>query len=169
MVSKSNLTYGLIISQSSGILSIQGILTSFIGQIFRVCDIKSVSSGTVVNLVREETTSLIIFGLQHRPEYRIYQGGKVIGQPNLATIILGDFIIGSLLDPLGAQILSSSNPKARNQWVIESPAIGIVDRQSVFEPLQTGILSIDSMIPIGSGQRELILGYRIGESTSIPF
>jgi F-type H+-transporting ATPase subunit alpha len=140
---------------------------SFIGQVFRVCDAKSISSGTVVNLVREETMNLIIFGLQHHPECRIYQGGKVIGQPNLATIILGDFVVGSLLDPLGAQILSSGNPKARNQWVIESPAIGIVDRQSVFEPLQTGVLSIDSMIPIGRGQRELILGDRYTGKTSI--
>merc|ERR1711933_668356 len=67
----------------------------------------------------------------------------------------------------GSQILSSNNPRARNQWVIESPAIGIVDRQSVFEPIQTGLLSIDSMIPIGRGQRELILGDRYTGKTSI--
>jgi F0F1-type ATP synthase alpha subunit len=46
------------------------------------------------------------------------------------------------------------------RWVVESPGPGIIDRQSVFEPLQTGVISIDSMIPIGRGQRELILGDR---------
>jgi len=53
------------------------------------------------------------------------------------------------------------------RWVVESPAPGIISRQSVFEPLQTGILSIDSMIPIGRGQRELIVGDRQTGKTSI--
>merc|ERR1712224_787440 len=96
-------------------------------------------------------------GLQFQPDVRIYLGGKVIAQPNLSTVILGDFLLGSILDPLGSQILSANRPQARNQWVIESPAIGIVDRQSVFEPIQSGLIAIDSMIPIGRGQRELIL------------
>ena len=52
-------------------------------------------------------------------------------------------------------------------WVVESPAPGIIDRQSVFEPLQTGVISIDSMIPIGRGQRELIVGDRKTGKTSI--
>jgi F-type H+-transporting ATPase subunit alpha len=130
-------------------------------------DTQSISCGTVVNLSRDDTMNLLISGLQFQPEVRIYQGGKVLGQPNLSTVILGDFVIGSLLDPLGSQLLSTCSPRAKNQWVIESPAIGIVDRQSVFEPLQTGILSIDSMIPIGRGQRELILGDRYTGKTSI--
>ena len=53
------------------------------------------------------------------------------------------------------------------RWVVESPAPGIIDRQSVFEPLQTGVISIDSMIPIGRGQRELIVGDRQTGKTSI--
>ena len=51
-----------------------------------------------------------------------------------------------MLDPLGALLLNVWKPKSKDQWVIESPAIGIVDGQSVFEPLQTGILTIDSLI-----------------------
>ena len=73
---------------------------------------------------------------------RTYQGGKAEVQPNLSTVICGDFILGSLLDPLGASLLSTNNPRAKDQRTIESPAIGIVDRQSVFEPLQTGLIQL---------------------------
>merc|ERR1712228_36180 len=159
--------FGLISSQGSGVVTIQGLLLSYVGQVFRMSDAEKVSTGTIVNLSRDDTMNLLVSGLQFQPEVRVYIGGKVQAQPNLSTVILGDFVIGSLLDPLGSQLLSTNNPRARNQWVIESPAIGIVDRQSVFEPIQTGLLSIDSMIPIGRGQRELILGDRYTGKTSI--
>ena len=66
-----------------------------------------------------------------KPEVRVYQVGKVSGIQNLASIILGDFALGSMLGPLGALLLNVWKPKSKDQWVIESPAIGIVDRQSV--------------------------------------
>ena len=111
--------------------------------------------------------NLITSGLQMHPDVRVYQGGKVVGNNTLASILIGDFALGSILDPLGVMLLNVWKPKARNQWVIKSLAIGIVGRQSVFEPLQTGILAIDSMIPIGRGQRELILGDRYTGKSSI--
>lgn len=100
-------------------------------------------------------------------EIRINEGSKVIGLPNLSSIIIGDFAVGSLLDPIGKVILNTARLDAKYSWVIESPAVGIIDRQTVFEPLQTGVLCIDSMIPIGRGQRELILGDRYTGKTSI--
>ena len=167
MIKKDTFYFKLILSKGSGVISIQGLLLSYIGQMFRVLDAQSICSGSIVNLARDDTMNLLISGLQFQPEVRTYQGGKVEVQPNLSTVICGDFILGSLLDPLGASLLSTNNPRAKDQWTIESPAIGIVDRQSVFEPLQTGLLSIDSMIPIGRGQRELILGDRYTGKTSI--
>merc|ERR1712113_1143468 len=68
---------------------------------------------------------------------------------------------------MGNLILNSGRIDVQYRWVIESPAVGIIDRQSVFEPLQTGVISIDSMVPIGRGQRELILGDRHTGKTSI--
>jgi F-type H+-transporting ATPase subunit alpha len=68
---------------------------------------------------------------------------------------------------VGNLILNSGRIDAQYRWVIESPAPGIIDRQSVFEPLQTGVMSIDSMVPIGRGQRELIVGDRQTGKTSI--
>jgi F-type H+-transporting ATPase subunit alpha len=85
----------------------------------------------------------------------------------LASLNLGDYVIGSIIDPIGSFILNSGRIDAQYRWVIESPSPGIIDRQSVFEPLQTGVLSIDSMVPIGRGQRELIVGDRQTGKTSI--
>ena len=146
LVSKSMFSYGLLSTQGSGVVTIRGLLLSFVGQVFIILDAQSNSCGTIVNLVRDDTMNLVVSGLQMQPEVRVYQGGKVLGIQNLASIILGDFVLGSMLDPLGALLLNVWKPKSKDQWVIESPAIGIVDRQSVFEPLQTGILAIDSMI-----------------------
>lgn len=126
------------------------------------------SFGVVLNLYRSEPpTGLTIRALLLNPSNRVSEGGKVNGLYRLAHIMLGDFSIGSILDPLGCYILNSGRIDVQYAWVIESPAPGIIDRQSVSEPLQTGILSIDSMIPIGRGQRELIVGDRKTGKTSI--
>jgi F-type H+-transporting ATPase subunit alpha len=101
------------------------------------------------------------------PEIRLSEGAKVTAMSRLASIILGDFAIGSILDGWGGFILNSGRVDAQSPWLLESPASGIIDRQSVFEPLQTGIVSVDSMIPLGRGQRELVVGDRQTGKTSI--
>merc|ERR1711920_464734 len=145
---------------------------AFVGCVFRISVIrhplvKENSFGLVVNLSRDDTMNLLIGALLLNPVERLSLGAKVLGMSRLASIILGDFAVGSILDPVGNIILNSGRVDAQYSWVIESPAVGIIDRQSVFEPLQTGVLSIDSMIPIGRGQRELILGDRYTGKTSI--
>merc|ERR1712099_220706 len=142
---RDKLEYGIVTSQGSGVVTIQGILMAFIGQVFKVEDAQAVTSGTIVNLSRDQTMNLVISGLQLQPEVRIYEGGKVVGTNSLASLILGDFVIGALLDPLGTQILGTRKVASNNQWVIESPAIGIIDRQSVFEPLQTGVIFVSTI------------------------
>merc|ERR1712194_304782 len=164
---KTNLEFGIMTAQGSGVVTIQGLMLAYVGQVFNMLDAQSATSGTIVNLCRDETMNLVISGLQLQPDVRVYEGGEVIGTSSVAAVILGDFVIGALLDPLGAQLLGTRNISAKNQWVIESPAIGIIDRQSVFEPLQTGVLCLDAMIPVGRGQRELILGDRYTGKTSI--
>ena len=74
----------------------------------------------------------------------------------LASILLGDFAIGSILDPLGNLILNEARVDVQYHWVIENPEPGIIDKQSLFEPLQTGVLSINSMIPLARGKPDLI-------------
>eukprot|EP00416_Gambierdiscus_australes_P020147 CAMPEP_0171056332 /NCGR_PEP_ID=MMETSP0766_2-20121228/809_1 /TAXON_ID=439317 /ORGANISM="Gambierdiscus australes, Strain CAWD 149" /LENGTH=459 /DNA_ID=CAMNT_0011511199 /DNA_START=69 /DNA_END=1445 /DNA_ORIENTATION=+ len=169
LIEKEISVYGLIISVGSGVVSLQGFLMAFVGELFSICCMGNENSfGLVVNLYRDETMNLLIGALLLNPEDPLSEGTKVFGLSRLASILLGDFAIGSIIDPVGNFILLiSSRIDAQYRWVIESPAPTIIDRQSVFEPLQTGLLSIDSMIPIGRGQRELIVGDRQTGKTSI--
>merc|ERR1719336_2121455 len=169
LIEKDICIYGVIISVGSGVVTLQGFLSGFIGEGFRICcmGLSENSFGLVVNLYRDDRMNLLIGALLLNPEDRISEGAKVKGLSRLASIVLGDFAIGSILDPVGNLILNSGRIDAQYRWVIESPAPGIIDRQSVFEPLQTGVLSIDSMVPIGRGQRELVVGDRQTGKTSI--
>jgi F-type H+-transporting ATPase subunit alpha len=156
-------------------VSLQGFLMAFVNELFRVAVVSGASLsdseenayGLVVNLYRDETMNLLIGALLLNPEIRLSEGAKVTAMSRLASIILGDFAIGSILDGWGGFILNSGRVDAQSPWLLESPASGIIDRQSVFEPLQTGIVSVDSMIPLGRGQRELVVGDRGTGKTSI--
>eukprot|EP00929_Paragymnodinium_shiwhaense_P006122 TRINITY_DN10897_c0_g1_i1.p1 TRINITY_DN10897_c0_g1~~TRINITY_DN10897_c0_g1_i1.p1 ORF type:complete len:491 (-),score=-161.45 TRINITY_DN10897_c0_g1_i1:4-1476(-) len=177
LIEKEIFVYGVIISIGCAVVTLQGFLMAFVGEIFRVCVVgldylSSGSFGLVVNLYLEDTMNLLIGALLLNPSDGISSGQKVNGMSRLASIVLGDFAIGSILDPVGSYILnttwiSTSHPSNRSYWLILNAAPGIIDRQSVFEPIQTGIISIDSMIPIGRGQRELIVGDRQTGKTSI--
>ena len=168
LIQKGLSTYGVTIAVGSGVVSIQGFLTAFIGEVFKVASRPTEDSfGMVVNLCRDETMNLLIGSLIFNPDLRVAEGAKVTALSRLASILLGDYVIDSILDPLGNLLLNTKSVDAQYRWVIESPAPGIVDRQSVFEPLQTGIISIDAMVPIGLGQRELIVGDRQTGKTSI--
>ena len=170
-IEKNILINGVIISSGAGVLSLQGFLIAFIGEVFRISvtrvGIISLSLGLVVNLYQNERMNLVIGALLLNPVLRVGEGAKVNGISRLASIILGDFAIGSILDPVGNFILNSGRIDVQYRWVVESPAPGIIDRESVFEAFQTGVISIDSMIPIGRGQRELIVGDRQVGKTSI--
>jgi len=166
LIEKNIFISGLIISTGYGVVILQGFLIAFISELFRIC-VMGFHYGFVVNLYRNETMNLLIGALLLNPGNRVSEGAKVNGMSRLASIILGDFACGSILDPIGNLILNSGSGNVQYRWLIESPAPGIIDRQSVCEPLQTGIVSIDSMVPIGRGQRELIVGDRQTGKTSI--
>jgi len=173
LIEKEIFVYGVVISVGSGVVTLQGFLMAFVGEVFRICTSASPSDllfrpfGLVVNLYRDETMNLLIGALLFNPSDRVSEGSKVNGISRLAVIILGDFAIGSIVDPVGSYVLGGTISAHKYGWLVESPAPGIIYRQSVFEPLQTGLISIDSMVPIGRGQRELIVGDRQTGKTSI--
>jgi F-type H+-transporting ATPase subunit alpha len=150
LIEKNICIYGVIISTGYGVVTLQGFLIAFIGEVFRICymGFNSNSFGLVVNLYQNDTMNLLIGALLLNPRNRLSEGAKVNGLCRLASIILGDFAIGSILDPVGNFILNSGRIDVQYRWVVESPAPGIIDRQSVFEPLQTGVISIDFNIGI---------------------
>jgi F-type H+-transporting ATPase subunit alpha len=98
----------------------------------------------------------------------IVEGTPVKGTGKIASVGVGDDLLGRVVDSLGRPIDGAAKSvKIVNERLIESGAPGIMDRKSVCEPLQTGIISIDALIPIGRGQRELIIGDRQTGKTSI--
>jgi len=164
LIEKDILIYGVIISVGCGVVTLEGLLMAFISEVFTT---QSSSIGLVVNLYQNDTMNLLIGALLLNPENPLGQGSSVRASATLATIILGDSAIASILDPVGNLIFNSGRIDVSCPWAIESPAPGIIDRQSVTEALQTGVIAIDSSIPIGCGQRELILGDRQTGKTSI--
>ena len=100
--------------------------------------------------------NLLIGSLLLNPEDRLSEGPKVDAISRSASILSRDFAIGSILDPLGNLILNQGGIDVQYRSVIESSAPGTIDRQSLFESLQTGVISIDSMIPLARGKPDLI-------------
>lgn len=97
----------------------------------------------------------------------IQEGSSVTATGKVAQIPVGDAFVGRVVDALGRPIDGKGDIPSDNTRLLESPAPGIIARKSVCEPMQTGITAIDSMIPIGRGQRELIIGDRQTGKTTI--
>ena len=117
----------------------------------------------MVQDVRANSMGSILFG----KDTVIKEGTKVARTGKQAGIPVGDKFIGRIVNALGEPIDGKGEIQAEEYRPIENPAPGIIDRKSVTVPLETGILSIDSMFPIGRGQRELIIGDRQTGKTSI--
>ncbi len=118
--------------------------------------------GLVMNL-EEDNVGAALFG----PDTNIKEGDTVRRTGKVASVPVGEAMIGRVVDPLGRP-LDGKGPIATSKTrVIEGRAPGVVERQPVKEPLQTGLKSIDAMIPIGRGQRELIIGDRQTGKTAL--
>lgn len=117
----------------------------------------------MVQDIKKRHTGVILFG----SDVGIRQGDKVKRTCKTAGIPVGDGFVGRVINALGEPIDGMGNIKADGYRPVEHPAPSIVERKSVDTPMATGILSIDSMFPIGRGQRELIIGDRQTGKTSI--
>ena len=150
---------GTVISVGDGIASVYGIDHAMYGEIVTL----ETGLKGMVQDIKENEISCILFG----DDSEIKQGTKVCRTGKKAGIPVGEGYIGRIVDALGAPIDGKGEIKADGYRPVENEAPGIVDRKSVSVPLETGILSIDSMFPIGRGQRELIIGDRQTGKTSI--
>lgn len=118
--------------------------------------------GLVLNL-EEDTVKAVVLG----ESSQVKEGMTVSKTDRLLSIPVGESMIGRVVNPLGEAIDGLGDIKADKEMPIERVAYGVMDRSSVNEPLHTGIKAIDSMIPIGRGQRELIIGDRGTGKTTI--
>ena len=158
MVSKDQ-EVGTVIWVGDGIATIYGIEHAMYGEIVIF---ENGVRGMVQDIKRDQV-GCIIFG----KDTEIKEVTKVTRTKKKAGIPVGDAYLGRIINALGAPIDGKGEIKADDYRAIEQEAPGIVDRQSVKQPMETGILAIDSMFPIGRGQRELIIGDRQTGKTSI--
>ena len=151
---------GEVDTVGDGIAIIKGLREVAYGEIVQFdCGIK----GMVQDIRTDGTTGVILFG----DASEIVEGSRVVRTLRTAGIMISHRILGRMINPLGKAIDGKGHIDAKEFFPIERPAPRIIDRKSVSRPLETGILAIDSMFPIGRGQRELIIGDRQTGKTSI--
>ena len=150
---------GSVLTVADGIAYVEGLEGATYGEIL-------LFEGGIRGMVQELRSGRIGCILFGRVE-EVSEGTAVYRTGKTAGIGVSDGMIGRVVDALGAPIDGGGDIRVDEYRMIESPAPGIIDRQPVNTPMQTGILSIDSMFPIGRGQRELIIGDRQTGKTAI--
>jgi F-type H+-transporting ATPase subunit alpha len=150
---------GTVLQVGDGIARVYGLEKAMAGELIEFVD---GTVGLAFNL-EEDNVGAVLLGEGRN----IQEGSTVTATGRIAQVPVGDAMIGRVVDALGRPIDGKGEINTTETRLIESPAPGIVDRKSVHEPMQTGITAIDSMIPIGRGQRELIIGDRQTGKTAI--
>ncbi|MCB9864429.1 MAG: F0F1 ATP synthase subunit alpha, partial [Phycisphaerales bacterium] len=150
---------GRVISVGDGVSQIYGLGKAMAGE---MVEFSNGAIGQVMNL-EENSVGVVVLG-----DYLgIKEGDIVKSTGRLLSVPVGEGMIGRVVDPLGRPLDGKGAIHGENTWPLEFKAPGIAERQPVNQPLQTGIKAIDSMIPIGRGQRELIIGDRKTGKTAI--
>ena len=156
-VSVSNV--GTVLQVGDGIARVYGLEQAMAGELL---EFEDGTEGIALNL-EDDNVGAVLMG-----EGRgIQEGSTVKASGRIASVPVGDAMLGRVINPLGLPMDGKGEIATTETRVIESPAPGIIQRKSVHEPMQTGITAIDAMIPIGRGQRELVIGDRQTGKTAI--
>jgi F-type H+-transporting ATPase subunit alpha len=150
---------GTVLSVGDGVCRVYGLERAQSGELV---EFSNGVKGLVLNL-DEDSVGIAIMG----SDTEIREGDVVRRTARIADVAVGDAVLGRVLDGLGNPIDERGPIKSEHRRRIETKAPGIIARQPVTEPLQTGIVAIDAMIPIGRGQRELIIGDRQTGKTAV--
>ena len=150
---------GTVLQVGDGIARVYGLDLVMAGELLEFSDS---TIGIALNL-ENDNVGAVLMGEGRE----ILEGSTVTATGKIAQIQVGDAILGRVVNPLANPIDGKGDIATTESRLIEFMAPGIISRKSVCEPLQTGITAIDSMIPIGRGQRELIIGDRQTGKTSI--
>jgi F-type H+/Na+-transporting ATPase subunit alpha len=151
--------FGNVFQVGDGIARIYGLEKVMAGELLEFDD---GTIGIALNL-ESKNVGAVLMG----DGINIKEGSKVRATGKVAQIPVGDGYLGRVVDALARPIDGKGDVVTKETRLIESPAPGIISRRSVYEPLQTGLVSVDAMIPIGRGQRELIIGDRQTGKTAI--
>ncbi len=153
---------GKIVEVGDGIAKVSGLSEVMMSEMIEI----KTSSGTVIGValnLEEDSVGVIILG----DFTQVKEGDEVFSTTKILEVPVGDGVIGRVLNPLGEPLDGKGDVKSSKFYPVEKIAPGVIARQSVHEPVQTGIKAIDSMVPIGRGQRELIIGDRQIGKTAI--
>src|SRR6476660_3031921 len=150
---------GTVISIGDGIARAHGLDNVMAGELV---EFSNGVMGLAQNL-EENNVGIVILG----PYSEIREGDEVRRTGRIMQVPVGKELIGRVVNPLGQPVDGLGPINTTNTRPIESPAPGVMDRKSVHEPLQTGIKAIDALVPIGRGQRELIIGDRQTGKTAV--
>src|ERR1035437_1885955 len=151
--------YGTVMSISDGIAKISGLSKC---QASEMVSFESGAMGLALNL-EEDSVGVIVLG-----DFSNIKEGETVKRTNkILSIPVGQNFVGRVVNPLGQPIDEKGAIKADAEYPVEKVASGVMSREPVKTPVQTGIKSIDAMIPIGRGQRELIIGDRQTGKTAI--
>lgn len=150
---------GTVLQVGDGIARIYGLDNAMAGELL---EFEDGTRGIALNL-EEDNVGAVLMGTGRQ----IQEGSTVKSTGEIAAVPVGEAMLGRVVDTLGRPLDGKGDIQTSETRLIESPAPGIIERKSVYEPLQTGITAIDAMIPIGRGQRELIIGDRQTGKTAI--
>ena len=150
---------GTVLQVGDGIARVYGLDRAMAGELL---EFEDGTIGIALNL-ESDNVGVVLMG----EGLAIQEGSSVRATGKIAQIPVGDKFLGRLVDPLARPIDGKGEIPSSETRLIESNAPGIISRRSVYEPLQTGLVAVDAMIPIGRGQRELIIGDRQTGKTAI--
>jgi len=153
---------GVVIRVGDGVAWVHGLSNAGYSEVLEIETDGDTVEAFALNLMEDEIGAVILGG-----ENKVKAGASVRRKGSVLDVPVGEELLGRVVDPLGRPLDDGPAIKTKKRGLIERPAIGVMGRKSVHEPLMTGIMSIDSMFPIGRGQRELIIGDRQTGKTAI--
>ena len=153
---------GVVIRVGDGVAWVHGLSNAGYSEVLEIETDDDTVEAFALNLMEDEIGAVILGG-----ENKVKAGASVRRKGSVLDVPVGEELLGRVVDPLGRPLDDGPAIKTKKRGLIERPAIGVMGRKSVHEPLMTGIMSIDAMFPIGRGQRELIIGDRQTGKTAI--
>lgn len=154
---------GIVTRVGDGVAWIYGLGNAGFAEVLKI---ETADGGSVdafaLNLMEDEIGAVLL-----GDDAKVRAGARVKLSGSVLTVPIGPELLGRVVDPLGRPLDGQGPIKAKAQGLVERPAPGVIDRKSVHEPLMTGLIAIDSLVPIGRGQRELIIGDRQTGKTAI--
>ncbi|HHH31114.1 MAG TPA: F0F1 ATP synthase subunit alpha, partial [Polyangiaceae bacterium] len=151
--------FGRVVAVGDGVASVEGLAAARLDERLRFED---GSAGMAVTLDADRVGCVLLGG-----EAGVQTGTRVHGTGEVVQVPVGEALLGRVIDPLGQPLDGLAPPEVRTRVPAEQPAPAIVDRDLVEDPLYTGLAVIDAMIPLGRGQRQLIIGDRQTGKTSV--